>query len=94
MGGWNAMSGWFCRSGLGPGPSSGGSASTRNGLAGPSMSPKKNRHTTNITIMAHATSGSFRRSRNFTTTATVKPARISPQSRIDPSRAAHMVATL
>ncbi len=71
MGGWKAISRWFCSSGLGPGPSSGGLASVWNGLAGPSISPKKKRHTTNIVSMAHATSGSSRRVRNLVTTATV-----------------------
>ncbi len=88
------MSGWFRRSELGPGPSSGGSASTRNGLAGPIISPKKNRQTTNITSIAQPTRGSSRRPRNLIITARVKPARMKPHSRIDPSSADHMVAKL
>ena len=71
------------------GPKSGG-----NGLAGPSMSPKKNKLTTNMVSMAQATSGSVSRSRNLSTTATVKPARIRPHSRIEPSSADHIAAML
>ncbi len=58
------------------------------------MSRKKNAATTNITSSAPATSGSLRRARNLRATCTVKPERMSTQSRIEPSRADHIVATL
>ena len=59
-----AISGWFCSKGFGPGPSRGTAPATvRNGLAGPTMSPKKKAVTANAVTMAHATSGSAARSR-------------------------------
>ena len=64
------------------------------GLAGPSTSRKKKRHTTNITSSAVPTSGSLKRLRKRRATCTVKPARMSAHSRIDPSSADHIVATL
>ena len=70
MGGWKAMSRLSCSRGLGPGPSAGGSATVRNGLAGPAMSPKKKAVTTNMASMAQATRGSVSRARNFQVTAT------------------------
>ena len=62
------MSTWFCRSGLGPRPSNGTVDSSRNGLAGPSISAKKNSATTSPVMIATATSGSCARLRNFTAT--------------------------
>jgi hypothetical protein len=69
-------------------------ATVVNGLAGPTRSMKKKAHTTSITRLAQPTSGSVRRARNLTTTPTVKPARISAHRMIEPSSAAHRVATL
>jgi hypothetical protein len=66
------MSGWSCNSGFGPRPSVGTTPlSTLNGLAGPSMSAKKNAHTTSMARTAQATSGSVTRSRKRQQTATV-----------------------
>jgi hypothetical protein len=63
-------------------------------LAAVSISPKKNTHTTNIVMSAHATSGSSRRLRNLFATTVTYPARISPHNRIEPSSADHIVAML
>ena len=52
------MSRWFCSSGFGPRPSSGTVRQRWNGLAGPSMSAKKNSATTSPATVATATSGS------------------------------------
>src|SRR5947199_225614 len=65
IGGWKATSGWFCSSGFGPGPSSGTTpATSRNGLAGPSIKAKKKAATARPTNVAQPTSGSPARSRN------------------------------
>jgi hypothetical protein len=67
---------WFCRSAFGPGPSNPGGITNGvllNGSAGPmfgSMSPKKNRVTTNIVSVAHPTRGSVARLRNLREIAT------------------------
>ena len=50
--------------------------------------------TTNITTSAQPTSGSSVRLRKRHPTAAVKPARITTHSRIEPSSADHMAATL
>ncbi len=95
MGGWMATRVLSCSNGLGPGPlKPGAGLKTRNGLAGPISSPKKNRQVTNITSRAHPTSGSSRRLRNFWPTANVYPDRNSTHSRIEPSRADHIPATV
>ncbi len=95
IGGWNAMSGLFCNSGLGPGPSNpAGGEYDRNGLAEVAMRPKKNSATENMTSVAQARSLSPSCLRNRTTTARMYPARIKPQSRIEPSNAPHIAAKL
>ena len=65
-----------------------------NGSAGPKLSRAKNAITTNITTSAQPTSGSSVRLRKRQPTAAVNPARISTHSRIEPSRADHIAATL
>ena len=65
-----------------------------NGSAGPKLSRAKNAITTNITTSAHPTSGSSVRRRKRQPTAAVNPARITTHSRIEPSSADHIAATL
>ena len=52
------MSTWFWSSGFGPRPSTGTIGSVWNGLAGPSISAKKNSATTRPVMVATTTSGS------------------------------------
>ena len=62
---------WFCSSGFGPGPSyPGGGSKLVNGAAGPTISRKKNEHTTNSVSITHAIIGSSPSLRNFRITAT------------------------
>ena len=65
-----------------------------NGSAGPKLSRAKNAITTNITTSAQPTSGSPVRLRKRQPTAAVKPASTTTHSRIEPSSADHMAATL
>ena len=67
IGGWNAISGWFCSNAFGPRPSKGTRATFSKGCAGPSISAKKKSAIASPTIVAHATNGSVARSRNFQT---------------------------
>ena len=67
---------------------------TANGFAGPKATSAKKAHTANITTSAQATSASSRRLRNRHATAAVKPASTTTHSRIEPSRALHIAATL
>ena len=70
MGGWITISGWFWRSGFGPGPSVGMVPLTRaNGLAGPASSRKKKAEMANSTTSAQVTSGSPSRRRNHSSVA-------------------------
>src|SRR5690606_1641332 len=96
IGGWNSTRMWFCSNGFGPCPSkpngTGGPAS--NGLAGPKLTSPKKALTTNMTTNAQPTSSSSMRLRNRHATAAVKPASTSTQSRIEPSSALHIAATL
>ena len=87
---------WFCRSGFGPGPSkpTGTVDPAANGEAGPNEMSAKNVVTTYMTTRAQATSGSSRRDRNRRATAAVKTTRTRTHSRIEPSRALHIAATL
>ena len=48
----------------------------------------------NSTAMAHPTSGSWRRWRNLVATSTRYPAKMRAHSKMEPSNAAHRVATL
>jgi hypothetical protein len=64
------------------------------GLAGPSISKEKNAVTRKIVIKAHETIGSESLAENFFATIAKYPAKINPHSKIEPSRADHMVATL
>ncbi len=85
---------WFCSNGLGPGPLVTPVAPASNGFAGPKLNSAKNAITTNITTSAQPTSGSSVRARKRQPTAAVNPARISTHSRIEPSNADHIAATL
>src|SRR5690606_14814471 len=88
--GWTAIIQWFCRSSLGPGPSSGGTGSTRNGLARKARTKKKNVWTACITASAHGLSGD---SGAIAASNAVYPERSQAHSRMEPSRAAHIVTT-
>ncbi len=86
---------WFCSSGLGPGPSNpGGTVVDTNGLVGPSNSRKKNRAIANSVTIAQPTSSSSMRLRKRHATDARYPDRMMTHSRIDPSSADHIVATL
>ena len=70
MGGWKSTSGLSWSRTLGPSPSGGMVPDTwANGSAGPSISPKKKAHTTNMTNVAQATSWSSARARKRHTIA-------------------------
>src|SRR5258708_40358254 len=89
------MSGWFWSSGFGPGPLVGtGPDTPRNGLAGPTINPKKKAATQNITTVAHATTGSSRRCRNLCPTAAMYRVSTMVHRRIEPSGAAHSDANV
>ncbi len=96
IGGWNSTSTWFCSKGLGPWPSKPGPTAgpAANGFAGPKATSAKKAHTANITTSAQPTSASSSRLRNRHATAAVKPASTTTHSRIEPSRALHIAATL
>jgi hypothetical protein len=66
----------------------------RNTGAAVSINAKKNPETANITTIAQATNGSCICDLNFLNTSTVSAATMVPQSRIEPSNADHIVATL
>ena len=85
---------WFCSSGFGPGPDVTPIAPWANGSAGPKVRAAKNADTTNITINAQPTSTSSLRVRNRQATAAVNTASVRAQSRIEPSSADHIAATL
>ena len=71
MGGCTAMSGWFCSSGLGPGPSLGTMPLTVwKGLAGPRMRAKKKAAMSSTTSVAQPTMGSAARLRKRRTMTT------------------------
>ena len=63
-----------------------------NGLAGPSISPKKKSVTTSMVSSAQPTMGSSVRVRNLHVTTTRYPTRINAHNRIEPSNATHSVA--
>ena len=95
-GGWKSTRMWFCSNGLGPGPSkpTGTVAPGANGDAGPKLTRAKNVMTTYMTTKAQATSSSSRRLANRRATPPVKSARTITQSKIEPSKALHIAATL
>ena len=94
IGGWNTTKMWFCNSGFGPGPSSTPGAPVLNGLAGPSVSTKKNNMTTFMVANAQPTIGSFNRVRYFTTMPTVRHVSTRSHSKIEPSSALHTAVKL
>ena len=88
------MSGWFCRSGFGPRPFSGTNwLATKGSAAGVVTSSRKNESIAKrIASAVVASRGSVRVARQATKAAA--PARISVQSRIEPSSAAQSEMTL
>ena len=86
---------WFCSSGFGPGPSVTPARPAANGSAGPKLSRAKNAVDDEHHDQRPADErvvGALRGS--ATPTAAVNPARTSTHSRIEPSSADHIAATL
>ncbi len=83
---------WFWRSGFGPGPSGGGTATVPNGCDGPASRNAKNAPQASQTAVAHGVYSGWRSPRFHVARATKTP-RIAPQKRIDPSSEDHRLTT-